>query len=216
MILDFPWQKKSLSVPKICLRLQNHAFTAKVKCSWPVFCAPFDVHQDWDTVIYSCAWFLKNSVFLEGLEEWCSALMLIDSEMKGAELSKHRCAVTGENPWRFYKTTWAFDCVSNLSQQHTAAHCDLCDPCLLKFYSAEPMMLGSFNWRQSIQYISNKRVQSAQLCRYLSCVPQKVYIGEDTARPPTSLCCSPQCFIMSCSVDVWEACCSLSSFYSEM
>lgn len=133
------------------------------------------------------------------LEEQCSALILIVLSPSSLSLSKHRCTVTGENPWRFYKTTWAFVCVSNLSQQHTAAHSDLRDPCLLKSF----ILQNRWCWRQSIQYTSNKRVRSAQLCRCLSCVPQKVYKGEDL---------SAEVLNVLSWADVWDACCSWSSF----
>ncbi len=140
---------------------------------------PSDVHQDWDAVIYF-------------LEEQCSALILIPLFPSSRSLSKHRCAVTGENPWRFYKTTWAFVCVSNLSQQHTAAHVDLRDPCLLKSF----ILQNRWCWRQSIQCTSNKRVRSTQLCRCLSCVPQKVYMGEDLAAEVLN--------VLSCDATSWQ------------
>lgn len=160
---------------------------------------PFDVHQDWDTVIYSCAWFPKHSVFLEGLEEQCSALTLIVLSPSSLSLSKHRCAVTGENPWRFYKTTLAFECVSNLSQQHAAAHCDLRDPCLLMSFILQnrwcwdPLIGG----RASSTHPAN--VSKAHSCADICLVYHRRFIlGK--IQPPTSFCWSPQYFIMSRSL----------------
>ncbi len=138
---------------------------------------PSDVHQDWDAVIYF-------------LEEQCSALILIPLFPSSLSLSKHRCAVTGENPWRFYKTTWAFVCVSNLSQQHTAAHVDLRDPCLLKSF----ILQNRWCWRQSIQCTSNKRVlKHTAVQMFVLCTTEGLYGGR-------SLCWSPQCFIMRCHI----------------
>lgn len=143
---------------------------------------PFDVHKDWDAVIYSCAWFPKLSVFLEGwrLEEQCSALSYLSTGARSHEREPLKI-LQDHIGLRLYIRSFT-----------TAHSCTL-----WPLFTAEPMMLGSFNWRHPvhIQQMCPKPHSCADICLVYH---RRFILGK--TQPPTSFCWSPQCFITSCSL----------------